>query len=148
MLLQFPYARERYEVLLRATLAHLLSGQHADGNFGACAEDASSSLVHWCHGAPGFIYLLCEAYAVWGSDEYLQAAERVPLCITLCISILRKLTAVVKCADLVWEKGLLRKGERERWCMRSGCLDVRRAWALPRDFRECVLLSSDASRDQ
>lgn len=47
-------------------------------------------LVHWCHGAPGAIYLLAKAYLMFHDPRYLAAC--------------------VKAADLVWRKGLLLKG--------------------------------------
>lgn len=54
------------------------------------AATAEYHLVHWCHGAPGAIYLLAKAYLVFGDEKYLAACH--------------------KAADLVWRKGLLRKG--------------------------------------
>lgn len=51
---------------------------------------AANILVHWCHGAPGAIYLLIKAYLVFRDDKYLHACMRA--------------------ADLVWHKGLLTKG--------------------------------------
>lgn len=57
-------------------------------------DDASSNglnyLVHWCHGAPGAIYLIAKAYVVFRDDRYLQAC--------------------IRAANLVWQKGLLLKG--------------------------------------
>lgn len=47
-------------------------------------------LVHWCHGAPGAIYLFAKAYLLFKEDKYLVACQ--------------------KCADLIWTKGLLKKG--------------------------------------
>lgn len=47
-------------------------------------------LVHWCHGAPGAVYLFAKAYILFGEQKYLDSCE--------------------KAADLVWRKGLLRKG--------------------------------------
>lgn len=47
-------------------------------------------LVHWCHGAPGAIYLLIKAYIIFKDDRYLNACTRA--------------------ADLIWERGLLKKG--------------------------------------
>lgn len=71
--------------------------QAADGNFpssmermGAANGDDEYALVHWCHGAPGAIYLLAKAYRLFGDEKYLAACHRA--------------------ADLVWRKGLLRKG--------------------------------------
>ncbi|XP_025415141.1 lanC-like protein 3 isoform X2 [Sipha flava] len=47
-------------------------------------------LVHWCHGAPGVIYLFAKAYLVFKDPSYLECC--------------------LKCGDLVWTKGLLKKG--------------------------------------
>ena len=59
---------------------HFLSGNDKD------------RLVHWCHGAPGVVHLLLTAHTVWGgdTDQYITAAK--------------------KAGDLVWERGLLKKG--------------------------------------
>eukprot|EP00090_Calanus_glacialis_P029255 TRINITY_DN46963_c0_g1_i1.p1 TRINITY_DN46963_c0_g1~~TRINITY_DN46963_c0_g1_i1.p1 ORF type:complete len:418 (-),score=115.98 TRINITY_DN46963_c0_g1_i1:187-1404(-) len=75
----------------------LLSIQTAEGNFpcamdelGENARHPDDDLVHWCHGAPGTVYLLARAHLVWKDEKYLSALRR--------------------CADLCWEKGLLKKG--------------------------------------
>ncbi|XP_061193609.1 lanC-like protein 3 isoform X1 [Saccostrea echinata] len=47
-------------------------------------------LVHWCHGAPGVVYLFARAYKVWGDQRYLDACLR--------------------CGEVTWTKGLLKKG--------------------------------------
>lgn len=47
-------------------------------------------LIHWCHGAPGAIYLLAKSYLIFKEQRYLDAC--------------------VRAADLVWRKGLLYKG--------------------------------------
>lgn len=55
--------------------------------------DSSSSrtLVHWCHGAPGAVFMWCAAHEVLGDDaSYLPAALRA--------------------GELVWTHGLLKKG--------------------------------------
>lgn len=68
--------------------------QDDEGNFPCDMEDARNDslnmLVHWCHGAPGAIYLLVKAYLVFGEEQYFTACERA--------------------AELVWRKGLLYKG--------------------------------------
>lgn len=73
----------------------LLALQDAEGNFPCDMEDAQygrgvNILVHWCHGAPGAIYLLIKAYIIFREEKYLMACQRA--------------------ADLVWQKGLLFKG--------------------------------------
>lgn len=47
-------------------------------------------LVHWCHGAPGIVYLFAMAYLYFKDDRYLDAC--------------------VRCGELTWQRGLLRKG--------------------------------------
>ena len=47
-------------------------------------------LVHWCHGAPGVIATLAAAHGAWGGERYLAAA--------------------VAAGEVVWRRGLLRKG--------------------------------------
>lgn len=47
-------------------------------------------LVHWCHGAPGVVYLMAAAYLRWKDARYLDS----------CIIS----------GELVWHKGLLKKG--------------------------------------
>lgn len=53
-------------------------------------RNTEKRLVHWCHGAPGLIYLLGKAYLLFKDDNYLRACR--------------------KAADLIWHQGLLRKG--------------------------------------
>merc|ERR1712172_65032 len=82
---------------LRASVDWLLSLQTPAGNF-PCATDElgprsrrlEDELVHWCHGAPGTVYLLARAYPVWRDEKYMAALR--------------------KAADLCWERGLLKKG--------------------------------------
>lgn len=65
--------------------------QDSEGNFPIVLDDLREKrLVHWCHGAPGAIYLFAKAYLVFKEDKYLTACKR--------------------CADLIWGKGLLKKG--------------------------------------
>jgi len=82
---------------IRASVDYLLQIQTPEGNF-PCAMDelrpgtrpAEDELVHWCHGAPGTVYLLARAYLVWKDEKYLEALRRA--------------------SDICWEKGFLRKG--------------------------------------
>jgi len=83
---------------IKASIDYILSIQTAEGNI-PCAMDeappypqrqAEHDLVHWCHGAPGVVYLFAKAYLVLNDVKYLDAALR--------------------CGDCVWKKGLLKKG--------------------------------------
>ncbi|RWS12311.1 lanC-like protein 3 [Dinothrombium tinctorium] len=100
VLLQIPnFARLTPEIErdIKTTIDFLLSLQTPSGNF-PCAMDElgdrarpeEDELVHWCHGAPGVVWLMAKAYLVWKEEKYLNSC--------------------VRCADLIWKRGLLRKG--------------------------------------
>lgn len=79
---------------MKSHLKQNLALQDTEGNFPCDLQDAKSDLpnilVHWCHGAPGAIYLLIKAYLVFQEEKYLYAS--------------------IKAADLIWTKGILKKG--------------------------------------
>ena len=81
---------------VKASIAFLLSVQTFEGNFPCSMGELkdprhhNEELIHWCHGAPGTVYLLARAHLLWGDAIYM--------------------TAAVKAADLIWKKGLLKKG--------------------------------------
>ncbi|XP_017144814.1 lanC-like protein 3 homolog [Drosophila miranda] len=70
--------------------------QDSVGNFPVSMEDLLTGrdpqrrLVHWCHGAPGAVYLLAKAYLIFNEEKYLNAIRLA--------------------SDLVWNRGVLRKG--------------------------------------
>ncbi|BES93910.1 LanC-like protein 3 homolog [Nesidiocoris tenuis] len=85
------------EKLIKKSVDFLVSIQTPGGNFpcdfaeiGSSASVVREDLVHWCHGAPGVFYVLLKAFYRWHEPKYLEAAE--------------------KAANLIWEKGLLKKG--------------------------------------
>ena len=96
MLLNFPEHftnRKDVETTIRQAVDYVLSCEMPNGNYPPVpGEDRGheDELVHWCHGAPGVVYLFAKAYLTWNDDKYLQAAKR--------------------CAELTWQRGLLRKG--------------------------------------
>uniref|UniRef100_A0A1Q3FAC3 LanC-like protein 3 homolog n=1 Tax=Culex tarsalis TaxID=7177 RepID=A0A1Q3FAC3_CULTA len=98
MLLESPFQANpngNEMAAVRATVNSLLSLQDAEGNFPVTLQDylqrsRDELLVHWCHGAPGIVYLMAKAYLLFKDPKYLQS------CVRSC--------------DLVWRKGLLRKG--------------------------------------
>jgi lantibiotic modifying enzyme len=75
---------------LTASIEGFLAMQDSEGNFPTRLTNSDKKLVHWCHGASGIIYLAAKFYLVNNDEKYLRICE--------------------KCADLVWHKGLLRKG--------------------------------------
>lgn len=96
ILLSFPECYESYpdvERDIRTSVDFVLSCEEESGNYPPVpgeARDDWNQLIHWCHGAPGVVYLLAKAYTIWHDEKYLLAALR--------------------CGELVWNKGLLRKG--------------------------------------
>lgn len=92
MMLESPMSNDKTQ-LVKATIDQLLTMQTADGNFPCTLEDSGKSehkLVHWCHGAPGVIYVFAKAFIVFKEQKYLDSC--------------------LKSGELVWQRGLLRKG--------------------------------------
>ncbi|XP_057654525.1 lanC-like protein 3 homolog [Diorhabda carinulata] len=77
---------------IKNSIDFLLSVQDQEGNFPSATDEIgyTSELVHWCHGAPGMIFLMAKAYLVFKESKYLDA----------CVIM----------GGLIWEKGLLKKG--------------------------------------
>lgn len=98
-LLQFPWyvaSDPSVESDIRASVEFLLHVQTPRGNFPCDLDDVAKprrsqdELVHWCHGAPGVVLLMAKAYLVWQDPRYLESC--------------------VRAGEMVWERGLLRKG--------------------------------------
>ncbi|ESO94854.1 hypothetical protein LOTGIDRAFT_215378 [Lottia gigantea] len=82
---------------VRQSVDFILSIEQSNFNYPQSVDEISphgrpdnDELVHWCHGAPGVVYMFAQAYKVYADEKYLKACQR--------------------CAELVWQKGLLRKG--------------------------------------
>jgi lantibiotic modifying enzyme len=81
------------QLLIKSCIDTFLQMQSNDGNFPCVLEDVGKpehKLVHWCHGAPGAVYVFAKSYLIFKEEKYLQA--------------------VVRAGELVWSKGLLKKG--------------------------------------
>mmetsp|Transcript_25961 Transcript_25961/g.56267 ORF Transcript_25961/g.56267 Transcript_25961/m.56267 type:complete len:452 (-) Transcript_25961:2-1357(-) len=63
----------------------------ASGNLRSSIGREKDKLVHWCHGAPGYVLLLVKAYDVFHETRYLRRAEHI-------------------CKNVIYPRGLLRKG--------------------------------------
>jgi lantibiotic modifying enzyme len=57
--------QEDVQNLTCGTLDFLLSTCFPSGNFPSSIGNNSDRLVHWCHGAPAFVPVLCCAYKVF-----------------------------------------------------------------------------------
>ncbi|XP_061569120.1 lanC-like protein 2 [Cololabis saira] len=76
--------------LVRPSLDYIRHKRFRSGNFPSSLSNESDRLVHWCHGAGGVLHLLVLGSQVFQEDKYLKEA--------------------VESADVVWQRGLLRKG--------------------------------------
>lgn len=96
MLLNFPVCytlKTDVEQDIRGSVDFVLDTKDENGNYPPVlgeARDDWNDLVHWCHGASGVVFLMAKAYLVWKDEKYLNAA--------------------LHSGELVWKKGLLRKG--------------------------------------
>lgn len=100
MLLSVPgYVDQcQYKNEIIQSVDFFLAMQSPSGNFPCAMDEAppyrsrpdSEELVHWCHGAPGVVYMLAKAWLVLKDDKYL--------------------TGALRCGECVWNKGLLKKG--------------------------------------
>ena len=77
---------------VQATIDAVLHARFPSGNLPSSLGSTDDRLVHWCHGAPGLVPMLCAAAAAYPDrrDEYLAAAA--------------------KAAEVISERGLLKKG--------------------------------------
>eukprot|EP00879_Flechtneria_rotunda_P018774 GHRR01019707.1.p1 GENE.GHRR01019707.1~~GHRR01019707.1.p1 ORF type:complete len:234 (+),score=71.21 GHRR01019707.1:928-1629(+) len=72
-------------------------------------------LVHWCHGAPGAVFLWCKAYEVFSHQSYLDAALRA--------------------SEVVWQRGLLKKGPGLCHGVAGNAYALLRLWKTTQDAR-------------
>ncbi|KAF5839816.1 hypothetical protein DUNSADRAFT_18478 [Dunaliella salina] len=101
-LLQDPMAVMDIKAGIRYVLAHEQdvpgspsgSGGHYPTQMGQLKRNSDRVLVHWCHGAPGAVFLLCKAHEVFGGGG--DGAAYLP--------------AACRAGEVVWSRGLLRKG--------------------------------------
>uniref|UniRef100_A0A8P4KRC4 LanC-like protein 2 n=1 Tax=Dicentrarchus labrax TaxID=13489 RepID=A0A8P4KRC4_DICLA len=92
MLMQ-PGAKVHLDILselVRPSIDYVRHKKFRSGNFPSSLSNESDRLVHWCHGAPGVIHMLIMAHKVFKEEKYLKEAA--------------------ECAEVIWQRGLLRKG--------------------------------------
>ncbi|XP_064338389.1 lanC-like protein 2 isoform X3 [Camelus dromedarius] len=92
MLMQ-PAAKVDQEILtemVKPSIDYMRHKRFRSGNYPSSLSNETDRLVHWCHGAPGVIHMLMQAYKVFKEEKYLKDA--------------------MECSDVIWQRGLLRKG--------------------------------------
>lgn len=75
---------------IKSALQFVHGLQYPSGNFPSSYGSPKDKLVHWCHGAPGGVYLMIKAYTEFKDEVYLTSAQNA--------------------SDTIWERGLLQKG--------------------------------------
>ena len=75
---------------LRSMADWLRDLETREGNWPSSLPDARAKLVHFCHGAPGVVFAMAEAFRVYGDEAFRDACLRG--------------------AETVWRYGLLMKG--------------------------------------
>jgi hypothetical protein len=76
--------------LIKEAINFIQGIRYPSGNYPSSIGSQTDRLVHWCHGAPGVIHLLIKAYLVYREQSYLDSA--------------------LACGDVIWERGILKKG--------------------------------------
>lgn len=90
MMLQSNIEEIKNNLDIKKSIDELLKLQAPNGNFPIKVTTESKQLVHWCHGAPGIIYLFAKAFHIYRDEKYLKSC--------------------LLSADLIWQEGLLYKG--------------------------------------
>ncbi|XP_035267094.1 glutathione S-transferase LANCL1 [Anguilla rostrata] len=86
----FGVGEDRLERVVKPSVDFVRQIKFPSGNYPPCVGDSRDLLVHWCHGAPGVVYMLLQAHRVFGEDQYLSDA--------------------LQCGEVIWRWGLLKKG--------------------------------------
>ncbi|CAL4085812.1 unnamed protein product [Meganyctiphanes norvegica] len=82
---------EELKNLVRPSVDYICSITFPSGNLpSSIGSSSGDKLIHWCHGAPGAIFLFTLAYKVFHDEKYLKFAQQS--------------------ADVIWQRGLLKKG--------------------------------------
>lgn len=82
--------KRQLESLVLPTVNYIASLKYKSGNYPSSLGNSTDKLIHWCHGAPGVIHLLALSYEVFKDESHLKLSR--------------------ECADVIWQRGLLKKG--------------------------------------
>ncbi len=75
LLLPAQTHRAELDALLRPTLDVAMTLRYPSGNYPSSIGSASDRLVHWCHGAPGWVHTFVKAHEVRGRLPLLRSAR-------------------------------------------------------------------------
>lgn len=121
---------------MKPSIDHVCRLKFPTGNYPPCIGDDRDLLVHWCHGSPGVVYMLLQAYRVrtegaarTGSYKPFGVAWRGkkrepqsffffvvkrshfnPVPLSQAFGVPQYLEDALQCGEVVWHCGLLKKG--------------------------------------
>eukprot|EP00913_Durusdinium_trenchii_P011308 g10620.t1 len=85
MLLHVPELLEGESLdLLRQSLQWLATMRQPSGNWPVVFGEGGADCIHFCHGAPGAVFLFCKAYEVLREEQWLQLAKDRALSVDPC----------------------------------------------------------------
>ncbi|EPY75178.1 lanC-like protein [Camelus ferus] len=115
MLMQ-PAAKVDQEILtemVKPSIDYMRHKRFRSGNYPSSLSNETDRLVHWCHGAPGVIHMLMQAYKE-GKRFAASYGSRLFNADLLSLAQVFKeekyLKDAMECSDVIWQRGLLRKG--------------------------------------
>ncbi|XP_059823425.1 glutathione S-transferase LANCL1 [Hypanus sabinus] len=76
--------------MVKPSVDYVCQLKFSSGNYPPCIGESRDNLVHWCHGSPGVIYMLIQAYKMFKDEKYLKDA--------------------FDSTEVIWQRGLLKKG--------------------------------------
>ena len=68
------YLPKNYDIVIRATIDLIINMQFKSGNFPSSEGSIVDDTLHFCHGSPGAVPMLCYAYQIYDEPRYLQSA--------------------------------------------------------------------------
>ena len=121
---------ERVARLVKPSVDHVCRLKFPSGNYPPCVGDTRDQLVHWCHGSPGVVYMLLQAYKVHPGaclntpTSHPSVSPSTRLIAVGCVlsvpsrpvprpqvfGVAQYLEDAVQCGEVVWQRGLLKKG--------------------------------------
>lgn len=100
MMISFPnciQSTPQIEQTVKDSVDWMMTIQQTNGNTPPTTEGQDEEdLVHWCHGAPGVVYMYIRAYRHWQDDKYLQAALKYRLAWSVLCKFLFNFCSLLK----------------------------------------------------
>lgn len=90
ILLQVRDYLPNYDTIFTSTIEYIINMQFESGNFPSRKDNPKDEIVHFCHGGPGAVPMLCLAAKIFNNQFYLNSA--------------------LAAGNDIWHRGILKKG--------------------------------------